>query len=106
MELTPSHCAVQLFTGADPAVSGPAGGRGEAPGPEVLLHGPGVDPQGAPSVRAPQGMGAPLPGGERPCAHHTRSCVVVQLDGNYIRAHAVMEHLGKSWDLKNIYFQA
>lgn len=41
---------VQFLAGADPAVPGPAGGRGEAPRPEVLLHRPGFVSQGAAAV--------------------------------------------------------
>lgn len=55
---------VQLFTGADPAVSGPAGGRGEAPGPEVLLDRPGIVPQRAPSLWTQKRLGASLTGGK------------------------------------------
>lgn len=58
------NVCVQLFTGADPAVSGPAGGRGAAPGPEVLLDRPGIVPQRAPSLWTQKRLGASLTGGK------------------------------------------
>lgn len=54
----------QLSTAADPAVPGPAGGRGEAPSPEVLLHRSGFVPQRASSVWTQERLGATLTWGK------------------------------------------
>lgn len=68
----------QLFTGADPAVPGPAGGRGEATGPEVVLHRPGFVPQRAPSLRTQKGLGAPLTRGKS-VNLHIRNIVISKM---------------------------
>lgn len=51
---------VKLSTSPDSAVAGPAGGRGEAPGPKVPLHRTGGIPQRAASLRTQKRLGAPL----------------------------------------------
>lgn len=61
----PSLCVtLQLFTGADPALARPAGGRGETPGPKVLLYCPGFVPERASSLRTQKGLGAAITWGK------------------------------------------